>query len=302
MTVTAYSDDTRTTPIGTAQVNGDSWLMALSASYINANVYLTLAVVDADDQTHTVTGESGVIPENGVRGIALAMTLYGITGYSDEQGNAVTANRAAAMAGETVTLTVTPASGYRLQAGTLKFNGTDITTITGNSATFTMPDVNVTIAAEFEAIPTYTTMVSVPGGTVETSHAWSSGENYPQPATVASFKIGAYAVTYDLWYEVYTWATDNARGESKYSFANSGATYSSGGLNYGAPTEATKYLPVVEVSWRDVVVWCNAYSEKEGKTAVYTYNGDVLRQSEGEEVGSGDGKAEQAIRNTLATG
>jgi formylglycine-generating enzyme required for sulfatase activity len=146
------------------------------------------------------------------------------------------------------------------------------------------------------------TMVPITGATVQEGHTWSSYENYPLPATVDSFAIGAYAVTYDLWYEVYTWATDNARGGNKYTFANSGNTYTSEGYNDGAPTEATKYLPVENVSWRDTVVWCNAYSEMTGKTAAYRYNGTILRESEDASIGSGNGKAENAVCNTAATG
>jgi formylglycine-generating enzyme required for sulfatase activity len=122
-------------------------------------------------------------------------------------------------------------------------------------------------------------MIPVTGGTVTESHIWSSTTNYPKPVTVADYAIGAYAVTYELWYEVYTWAVNDERGENKYSFANSGYTFTGAGNNYDAPTEATKYLPALVV-WRDVVVWCNAYSEKTGKTAVYkTTGGTVIRTS-----------------------
>jgi formylglycine-generating enzyme required for sulfatase activity len=36
---------------------------------------------------------------------------------------------------------------------------------------------------------------------------------------------------------------------------------------------------VTEISWRDAVVWCNAYSEAMGKTPAYKYAGSVLRES-----------------------
>jgi len=56
---------------------------------------------------------------------------------------------AVAEAGSTVTLTVTPASGYRPRAGTLQVNGTAIT-----GTTFVMPAADVTVTAQFELIPT----------------------------------------------------------------------------------------------------------------------------------------------------
>jgi formylglycine-generating enzyme required for sulfatase activity len=45
--------------------------------------------------------------------------------------------------------------------------------------------------------------------------------------------------------------------------------------------------PVREVSWYDVVKWCNARSEKEGKTAVYQVGGAVYRSGEYGPYGSG---------------
>jgi formylglycine-generating enzyme required for sulfatase activity len=46
------------------------------------------------------------------------------------------------------------------------------------------------------------------------------------------------------------------------------------------PENGADNLPVVNVSWYDVVKWCNARSEKEGKTAVYQANGGVYRSGE----------------------
>ncbi|GHU09445.1 hypothetical protein FACS1894151_07200 [Spirochaetia bacterium] len=122
--------------------------------------------------------------------------------------------------------------------------------------------------------------ITVPGGTVGTGHTWSSTENYPLPVTLGSFKMGAYEVTYDLWYEVYTWATAEDRGGNKYTFVNAGGE-GHNGIFGAAPTER-KFEPVTAVNWRDIVVWCNAYSEKTEKTAVYkTSGGLVIRSSTG---------------------
>lgn len=57
----------------------------------------------------------------------------------------VTADKSSATAGETVTLTVTPDSGYHLKAGSLLAGDT---VVAGN--TFTMPAKAVTITALFE--------------------------------------------------------------------------------------------------------------------------------------------------------
>ncbi|MGI5172091.1 SUMF1/EgtB/PvdO family nonheme iron enzyme [Treponema sp. OMZ 840] len=70
-------------------------------------------------------------------------------------------------------------------------------------------------------------------------------------------KLSAYAllkteVPYSLWKEVYDWAV---RPENGYTFANEGKKGSDGS---GSDNE-----PVTKVSWRDCIVWCNAYTQKE---------------------------------------
>jgi formylglycine-generating enzyme required for sulfatase activity len=95
--------------------------------------------------------------------------------------------------------------------------------------------------------------------------------------TLSPFRIAKYETTYELWYTVYQWAT-NGHG---YTFANPGRE-GHDGIEGAAPTAAGKYEPVTTINWRDAVIWCNAYSEKEGKDPVYhtdTGYGTVLRTS-----------------------
>jgi formylglycine-generating enzyme len=73
----------------------------------------------------------------------------------------------------------------------------------------------------------------------------------PVTTTVSAFYMDATEVTYRQWQAVYNWAKGNG-----YSFDNVG-------LGKG-PTH-----PVHRVNWYDCVKWCNARSEKEGKTPVY---------------------------------
>ena len=78
--------------------------------------------------------------------------------------------------------------------------------------------------------------------------------------TISDFYIDRYETTYDLWKSVYDWAVDPARGANVYSFDNPGKNGS---------TAMGTYMPVTTVNWYDVLKWCNARSEKEGKTPVY---------------------------------
>jgi formylglycine-generating enzyme required for sulfatase activity len=81
--------------------------------------------------------------------------------------------------------------------------------------------------------------------------------------TLSPYKMAKYETTYELWYEVKTWATSNG-----YTFANAGRE-GHDGTEGAAPTGSAKTEPVTDISWRDAIIWCNAYSEMSGKEPVY---------------------------------
>ena len=83
---------------------------------------------------------------------------------------------------------------------------------------------------------------------------------------LSPYKLGKTEVTYELWYQVRKWAESNG-----YTFANKGLEgwdgtggggYHPNYANIGKPPTANKNHPVTMVSWRDCIVWCNAYTEK----------------------------------------
>jgi formylglycine-generating enzyme required for sulfatase activity len=104
------------------------------------------------------------------------------------------------------------------------------------------------------AIP-YTDLASVPGGIYTQTDGTNSFSH-----TISTFKMGKYQVTYNLWNAVYQWAVSNG-----YSFADAGA--------------GSGDIPVTYVSWRDVIVWCNAYSQEAGLLPCYTYSSVVIKDS-----------------------
>ena len=79
-----------------------------------------------------------------------------------------------------------------------------------------------------------------------------------------------------------TWAIANG-----YSFANAGSEGHNG--TRGAAPTARKYEPVTDINWWDAIVWCNAYSQMEGKTPVYCSDAGFttpIKSSQGGSYGS----------------
>lgn len=78
-------------------------------------------------------------------------------------------------------------------------------------------------------------------------------------ASLDSFYIGMCEVTVAEWESVRDWAMLNG-----YDLA-------------GVGTGCASNHPVIQVSWDDCVKWCNASSELDGRTPVYTVGGAVYR-------------------------
>jgi formylglycine-generating enzyme required for sulfatase activity len=101
-----------------------------------------------------------------------------------------------------------------------------------------------------------------------------------------AYSMAKYETTWELWNEVYGWAQSHG-----YSIANAGVEGHGGNDGTGGPLWAAavkKTRPVTGVTWRDAVVWCNAYSELSALEPVYlAADGGILRSSDGDagEVG-----------------
>jgi formylglycine-generating enzyme required for sulfatase activity len=126
------------------------------------------------------------------------------------------------------------------------------------------------------------TMVNIPAGNVTQDIidvAWfSQSPGYPtppplQPWSTPGFSMGKYLVTYELWKTVFDYA--DAGG---YRFPNVG---NAGGEDGNMSVSIGNDLhPVCWISYRDAIVWCNAYSEMDGREPVYRdSDGNVLRDS-----------------------
>ena len=117
------------------------------------------------------------------------------------------------------------------------------------------------IVYEFVSIPEATIAGVAPNYALPENEAyWKGVFIKDRKVKLSPYKLGKTEVTYELWHEVLTWAESNG-----YTFANKGKEGSHGTVG-AAPTGAKKE-PVTEVSWRDCIVWCNAYTQMktEGK-------------------------------------
>ncbi len=100
------------------------------------------------------------------------------------------------------------------------------------------------------------TMVNVPGGLTFPANLF---DNIIENVANA-YAMGETEVTYELWSEVYDWATAGSGdpGAGTYTFANSG---SQGGDFIGSGPIGTNQHPVTRISWRDAMIWMNALTE-----------------------------------------
>jgi formylglycine-generating enzyme required for sulfatase activity len=99
-------------------------------------------------------------------------------------------------------------------------------------------------------------LVFVTGGTftMGSSNKLDLDANPPHSVTLSDFSISATEISWGMWDTVYQWAINNG-----YIGLSSGQKGYTGDSTH----------PVTNVSWWDVVKWCNARSQKEGLTPLY---------------------------------
>ncbi|MCM1055952.1 MAG: hypothetical protein NC394_10580 [Bacteroides sp.] len=104
---------------------------------------------------------------------APAKTPHKVEVDKEVKNGTVTVDKTTASVGDTVTVSATPAEGYKLGSVTVSYEDADGTKTVApkDGKTFTMPDADVTVSAEFEAIA-YKINITVPeNGTVKTEPA-----------------------------------------------------------------------------------------------------------------------------------
>ncbi|MBQ1174773.1 MAG: hypothetical protein IIX56_00005, partial [Treponema sp.] len=97
----------------------------------------------------------------------------------------------------------------------------------------------------------------------------------PYTTNVKPFRLAMYETSYNTWYEVLKWAENNG-----YTIVNKGVEGVFGEVEHennmsdaGAEPKLVE-MPVCRLTWRDVMVWCNALSEMKGLKPVYCTDKD----------------------------
>ena len=99
--------------------------------------------------------------------VYVPVAKYTVTISSGMTNGSVTADKTSAAKDETVTLTISPASGYKLDTLSVTAEGGASVAVsgTGNSRTFAMPAKSVTVTATFAALPPAASGAYTPAGT-----------------------------------------------------------------------------------------------------------------------------------------
>jgi hypothetical protein len=123
-------------------------------------IFLSSGEIDTQNNTLNIDFFGGTTAENvywgGIRVLFRTEGFYGIISVANDNGG-VTSDKGFAVAGETVTLTITPAAGYELESLKVEvraINNPDISVIEVIDNQFIMPENNVVVTATFkEKIP-----------------------------------------------------------------------------------------------------------------------------------------------------
>jgi hypothetical protein len=219
VTVDANIANGSVTPDKTSAAEGEA--VSLTVTPDEGYQLETLTVTDASGDPVELNGTSFLMPASNVTVTASFVLIppptYTVTVDANIANGSVTADKATALEGETVNLTVTPAPGYEL--GTLTVTAADGSPVELNGTSFLMPAANVTVTASF--VPVYYAITLVGGGegVTITSNKQTAmeGENVDvNTVTDQDHSFVSITVTDEQGHEIET--TKRPDGANKYRF------------------------------------------------------------------------------------
>lgn len=124
-------------------------------------------------------------------------TQYSVTVAPDIENGTISVDKEKSYEGDTVNVTATPDSGYVLE--TVKFNG-ESAKVVGNTATFTMPNADVTVTATFRTAKEYKVTIAnnITNGTV-TANGSSKAITMTEGTSVKLVADPASSYSFSSW-------------------------------------------------------------------------------------------------------
>lgn len=124
-------------------------------------------------------------------------TQYSVTVAPDIENGTISVDKEKSYEGDTVNVTATPDSGYVLE--TVKFNG-ESAKVVGNTATFTMPNADVTVTATFRTAKEYKVTIAnnITNGTV-TANGSSKAITVTEGTSVKLVADPASSYSFSSW-------------------------------------------------------------------------------------------------------
>ncbi len=112
------------------------------------------------------------------------------------------------------------------------------------------------------ALPPFIELASIPSGTYYMGdYLWIWDDATTEhPVDINAFEMGKYEVTKAEWDTAASWASDHGYDIDIYDAAGKGTNH-----------------PAYYITWYEAVKWCNALSEREGRTPCYELIGNVYR-------------------------
>jgi formylglycine-generating enzyme required for sulfatase activity len=132
--------------------------------------------------------------------------------------------------------------------------GLDVVTVESNKTITVSVPMFYRVRGVAWTNPVPADMALIPAGNFTMGDTFAEGSLSELPLHtnyISAFYMDKYEVTKALWDEVYQWAITNGYS---FTFAGSGTT---------------THHPVQTICWYDMVKWCNARSEKDGKIPAY---------------------------------
>ena len=146
-------DDSFTGPTATCNIDGLEITYSSSETSVAEVGYSTGALTIKKAGTTVITAQTEPTEDYNAASISYTLNIamaYSVTVNAVSNGS-VSVDKSSTAAGQTVTITTTPNSGYELNKISVKDASNNTVTLSGegNTRTFTMPASNVTVSAEF---------------------------------------------------------------------------------------------------------------------------------------------------------